>query len=224
MSKRRVKVKYLNSVHEILVDKYPSQCGVCHANIDPTFISGAFVRPTNARQDELELVFQCTNVKCNRLIIGYFIRDGGVGLYIYEKQEPNRPKEELFQEEVREVSGNFIQIYNQAFHAEQTKLNLISGIGYRKAIEFLIKDYLIYCAPDDEKIILKKPLGQCIDMLDNHNIKEIAKRATWIGNDEAHYMRKWEDKDINDLKKLIEVTVYFIAMDVSAKKYLEEMK
>src|SRR5699024_2819467 len=115
-------------------------------------------------------------------------------------------------------------IYNEAFHAEQTGLSLISGIGYRKALEFLVKDYLIYLEPDDESKILEKQLTPCINMLDNHNIKEIARRASWLGNDEAHYMRKWEDKDINDLKKLIELTVYFISMDISAKKYLKEMK
>ncbi|GGB26904.1 hypothetical protein GCM10011409_00260 [Lentibacillus populi] len=101
---------------------------------------------------------------------------------------------------------------------------MISGIGYRKAIEFLVKDYLIFLNPENKEKILKQQLSPCINMLDNHNIKEIARRAAWLGNDETHYMRKWEDKDINDLKKLIEVTVYFIAMDVSAKKYLEEMK
>nr|WP_255259901.1 hypothetical protein [Lentibacillus sp. CBA3610] len=96
-------------------------------------------------------------------------------------------------------------------------------MGYRKALEFLIKDYLIYLDNEAETEFLKMPLGQCINKLGNHNIKEIAKRAAWIGNDETHYIRKWKNKDINDLKKLIEVTVYFIAMEVVSNKYLEEM-
>lgn len=61
-------------------------------------------------------------------------------------------------------------------------------------------------------------------MIDNPKIKEIAKRATWLGNDETHYFRKWEDKDLNDLKKLIEIVVYFISMELGVNKYTVEMK
>ncbi len=221
---REVSLNYLGSIFTFQVDHFPNMCGLCHKNVDPTFVTGVFVRPTAQRQDEASLVFQCTNVKCNDLIIGYYVKEPLDAIYRFEKTSPKRAKEETFQEEVKEISGNFVKIYNQANHAEQMNLNLISGIGYRKALEFLIKDYLIYLEPEKEEEILNKQLNPCINMLDNHNIKEIARRATWIGNDEAHYMRKWEDKDINDLKKLIEVTVYFIAMDISAKKYLEEMK
>ena len=52
----------------------------------------------------------------------------------------------------------------------------------------------------------------------------MAKRATWLGNDETHYFRKWEDKDLSDLKKLIEMTVHFISMDFSYDKYIGEME
>jgi hypothetical protein len=60
-------------------------------------------------------------------------------------------------------------------------------------------------------------------MIENSRIKDIAKRATWLGNDETHYFKKWEDKDLDDLKKLIEITVHFISMEIEADKYMEEM-
>lgn len=220
---RKVEVRLLNSDYILDVDRYPNKCGNCDANIDPKYIDGAFIRPHKDDKRYLELVFQCTNIDCNGLLIGYY-ETGDFMHYYYKKTKPTTPVDKHFEEEIQEVSENFVQIYNQAYYAEQNELDLISGIGYRKALEFLVKDYLIYLSPDDTDEILKKQLTPCINMLDNHNIKEIARRASWLGNDEAHYMRKWEDKDINDLKKLIEVTVYFIAMDVSAKKYLEEME
>ena len=37
--------------------------------------------------------------------------------------------------------------------------------------------------------------------IDDSNIKNVAKRAVWLGNDETHYIRKWEDKDLSFLKK-----------------------
>lgn len=75
----------------------------------------------------------------------------------------------------------------------------------------------------NEESLLKMPLVQCISKLENRRIQEISKLATWIGNDEAYYTRKWENKDVNDLKKFIEATVHFIAMEVTADKYIQEM-
>ena len=92
-------------------------------------------------------------------------------------------------------------------------------------MEFLIKDYLIKKSSEKEKEIKKKSLGDCIkELIDNTRIKEIAKRATWLGNDETHYFRKWEDKDLEDLKRLIEITVHFITMEIESDRYMGEMK
>ena len=44
------------------------------------------------------------------------------------------------------------------------------------------------------------------------NIKTLAERSTWIGNDEAHYIRKQEDRDVSDMKAFIQAIVYFIGM------------
>jgi hypothetical protein len=217
---KRVEIKLGSTVYNLSVDMYPPECGLCHKHIEPIFIGGVFVRGDELR-DEMESAFQCTNPQCNSLIIGSYKKEGST--YKLIKSAPIIPKEKEFSPEILEVSPNFVKIYNQSLYAEQIGLTLISGIGYRKALEFLIKDYLVYLGNEEEEVILKLPLGQCINKLENHNIKEIAKRATWIGNDEAHYTRKWEDKDVSDLKKLIEVTVYFIAMDIAAKKYLKEM-
>ncbi|MGF6947536.1 hypothetical protein QF028_000029 [Neobacillus sp. B4I6] len=51
----------------------------------------------------------------------------------------------------------------------------------------------------------------------------MAERAVWLGNDETHYVRKWDDKDLKDLKNLIDLTVYFISMTIKANKYKAEM-
>ncbi|MEC3884576.1 hypothetical protein VKA52_12655 [Halobacillus sp. HZG1] len=219
---REVSVHFQRSNHQFRVPTYPSECGHCHKDIDPVFISGAFIRG-DGKTLNLELVFQCTNVKCNRLIIGYYERQTPQDVFELAKIAPVTPIGKEFSDEIKEVSQNFINIYNQAFQAEQNNLELIAGIGYRKAIEFLIKDYLVFLEEEDAERILNMPLNQCINKLDNQNIKEISRRATWIGNDEAHYTRKWEDKDVKDLKKLIDVTVYFISMDIAGKKYLSEM-
>jgi len=127
--------------------------------------------------------------------------------------------------EVAEVSPTFKTIYEQASAAENYGLDQISGVGYRKALEFLIKDFCIYKMPDDEEKIKSSLLGQVIsNHVEDANLKTCANRAAWLGNDETHYVRKWEDKDINDLKTLIELSCVWIKSNVLTEKYLEEME
>lgn len=47
--------------------------------------------------------------------------------------------------------------------------------------------------------------------------------AVWLGNDETHYYRRWEDKDINDLKLLIKLTANWIEIKELTKNYSEDM-
>ena len=54
--------------------------------------------------------------------------------------------------------------------------------------------------------------------------KSVAKRATWLGNDETHYYRKWEDKDLRDLTNLLRLTINAIENQLLAESYEEDMK
>lgn len=86
-------------------------------------------------------------------------------------------------------------------------------MGYRKSLEFLIKDYCSYKFPSDIAKIQSMLLGQCInEYIDDDQIKKLSKVSVWIGNDETHYIRKFEDKDINNLKRFIDTTVYFYSL------------
>jgi len=122
----------------------------------------------------------------------------------------------------------FCNTYNQASLAEENQLDQICGPGYRKALEFLVKDYLVkhvYADNEEKKSeVLRGFLGAVIE---NHigekRIKQCAKRAAWLGNDETHYTRRWDDKDIEDLKSLILMTVSYIDMTMEADRYLQEM-
>lgn len=100
-----------------------------------------------------------------------------------------------------------------ALAAESSCLDEIAGLGYRKAVEFLIKDFAIHKHPADEDKIKSMPLGQCINTyINNEQVKTLATSSAWIGNDEAHYIRKQEDRDIKDMKKFIQAIVYFIGI------------
>jgi len=122
------------------------------------------------------------------------------------------------------TSPKFFVIYNQAKEADDRRLKEICGAGYRRALEFLIKDYLVKEKGKKSKEIRETRLGTCIkDYIDNQNIKDCAKRAAWLGNDETHYIRKWKDKDLEDLKDLIELTANWIRDEHLTRRIKKEM-
>lgn len=120
---------------------------------------------------------------------------------------------------ISDLSSKFVEIYLQAEKAENSGLSEICGLGYRKALEFLVKDYAIRFHPDKENQIKTSMLAQCIsDFIDNPRIKSLAKASAWIGNDETHYVRKHENYNLNHLKAFIQATVSYIDSELA---YLE---
>lgn len=145
----------------------------------------------------------------------------------FTRIRPNAwPKTRSFSQTIKDISPTFESNYNQALCAEQMSLDQICGPGYRKALEYLIKDYLLLQIENEEQSdkIKNKLLGKCIqeDVVDER-IKAVSKRAAWIGNDETHYVRKWAEKDVSNLKQLIDLTVRWIESEVETKRLLEDM-
>jgi hypothetical protein len=222
-------VDYIEKIHifsneETIVDHdylnfLPDTCPICSYSISPTYIL-----IYDKDEETSELLCGCPRNECASLFIAVYKSDfysDGFSLkysYPYSKVKIKIPQE------VEDLSPEFVTIYNQANHAEQEGLDLICGVAYRKALEFLIKDYVITLYPENDIKIKTMPLQQCIQKyITEPTIKNMAERATWLGNDEAHYIRKWEDKDLQDLKNLIDLTVYFISMSRKAVRYMEEM-
>jgi hypothetical protein len=111
-------------------------------------------------------------------------------------------------------------------------LKLVAGPGYRKAFEFLIKDYITSQGaeqdPDkkaaEKAVVEKMLLAACIEKyVKSEQIKQIAKRAAWLGNDEIHYTRKWEGKDLVDLKRLITLTLHWIEIEKLTADVIDDM-
>ena len=91
-------------------------------------------------------------------------------------------------------------------------------------MEFLIKEYLINQEPGNREVIEKKMLYPCIkDHVSDLRIKTVAERAVWLGNDETHYVRKWEGKNMEDLKRLIDLVVHWIEAEELTKAFELEM-
>lgn len=209
---------YLDYCNKLEVEKI-TECPMCNLRISPNMLG-------EVNAEYLYVLLQCPD--CKELFIAKYRKDYNSSYYAGYKGEfisifPKKSKTIEIYEKISEISNMFLTIYNQSLSAEDNNLDQIAGIGYRKALEFLIKDYLKYRKPNEKEEIEKKLLGKCIEMIDNVNIKKMAKGATWLGNDETHYVKKWENKDITDLKNLIDLTLAWIGLELKTEEYTNDM-
>lgn len=174
-------------------------------------------------KSRLQVFLQCPRYECGSGYVGTYTHTEN-SIYHLQRVEPQSYKEVAFSEEIRGLSPLFCAIYNQAMAAQAASLDHLTGIGLRKALEFLIKDFAIHERPDDADTIKGVSLGACIhNYIDDARVKEVAERAVWIGNDETHYVRKWTDMDIEDLKVLIRLSINAIENVLITRNYLTIM-
>lgn len=222
-----------NSYEDISVDEV-NTCPRCKVSIKPVHLSSIFLYDENESDEYYDTAsnwhndFKIDAVMHSHLLCNFcshsFIAEYDAKLeccndeffYLVKTPASVHPRtfvEKEYNESIKKLSPSFVNIYNQAMAAETANLDEIAGLGYRKSLEFLVKDFSIYMNPDSKNSIISAPLGQCIKTyIDNDRIKTLAERSTWIGNDEAHYIRKHEDRSCEDMKSFIQAIVYFISM------------
>ena len=208
------------------IDRHPDQCPICHAKVIPTPIA-ATLRTASAG---VEIAYVCPNRNCREMFIAYFdapsrdLTDPVRSACRYRAARPVKPIELVFAKSIKDISPNFCEIYNEGHAAESFDLKQVCGVAYRKSIEFLIKDYLIKKHPDDAEAIKRALLGNCIEnYITDHNIKQVSKRAVWLGNDRTHYERRWVNKDLADLKRMIQLVLHLIDAEYLTEEAIKSM-
>lgn len=201
---------YAGTSTPILIFK-PNMCPCCHTVINAPVVAESRINS----EGNFAVLFICPS--CNKYFFNSYtcndsVTDGFSSIFF--DSTPTLTLDLDIPEEIKDISEKFIEIYTQALAAEHYKLTEISGIALRKSIEFLIKDYLIKFKKEDAEAIKKVMLGQAINKIDSPVIQNLAKAATWIGNDETHYERRYADKDVNDMKKFIKALVHFISLEL----------
>lgn len=210
------------------IDHHADTCPICNFGIDPKIENSLFdikkVGIGSEFDESLQIVYRCPRESCRNFFISYFTKDNGTGYFRFRRSAPQKERPRVFSETIKALSPSFCRIYNQSLTAENFGLSLICGVGYRKALEFLLKDYFIKIHPDKSGEIKEEWLGKCIEKYTtDKNVLEVAKRATWLGNDETHYNRIWEGKDLSDLKRLIDLTLHWIEAEQLTSEAIEEM-
>jgi hypothetical protein len=200
--------------HEIV---FPDLCPYCQKGIQPIHLASYYTNPYHLADKVISSMFLCP--ACERIFVGIYT-DIVLGDTSYPQNViPSNTSKKDFPSNIETVSPKFCQIYNESLNAENQGLTEICGMGYRKALEFLVKDFAINENPDDGESIKSKMLAQCIsEHIDSKKIQTLAKASAWLGNDETHYIRKHDDYDLNNLKSFINATVSFIDSELELKK------
>lgn len=191
-------------------------CPLCHTAFNGYVLSAALVPLSGTHQ--AYVAHYCS--ACDRSFFSSYISTLD-GLYRHIHSYPFLPQSHSHDLSVKELSPSFVRIYDEASFAEQNNLHEICGLGYRKSLEFLVKDFAVHSHPDEQAHISAMPLSQCIrEYIPNEQIRVLAARSAWLGNDEAHYLRKHEDRSVSDLKKFIHAIETLISAELAVEDAL----
>lgn len=181
--------------------------------------------------DKHQILYKCNNPKCWTYIIEEWVYVPIDRIWTSEftpySYFPKRPLDFNFSQypQISTISPLFINYYNQARHCDQLWYKDVAWPWYRKALEFLIKDFAISIVPNDTEKIKNMNLQLCIKTyLDNKILNSVSEKAYWVANDQTHYYTKWEDKDIETLKELIKLTIHHIESDIQSREILSSFE
>lgn len=213
--------------------KEPNICPHCHVTNSPKCLFTENTKDTDNSDCNYQ-IWQCANKECVKLFgVLYKVVDGTPAIAKVLNGLPKgpdwpKPILELVDgntiETEEPLKSKFIKTYLQSLEAESYGLDEIAGMGYRKAIEYLVKDWAIQNNPDKKEDILSKWLGSTIKNYYSGDLKDILERATWLGNDQAHYKKLFEEYDIEVLKELIDLIMVELDNDYKKKHYIEKIQ
>ena len=175
-----------------------SSCPCCGVSLFPDLLYAVCVDHDDTEEDIVYTFNHCQN--CDECFISKhpFDEENGDG-FIYASSSPVKSCEQNFSEAITSLSP-----------------------GYRKAIEFLVKDYTIHKSPNSKDAILKATLGACIsNYIKDDRLTTLARAATWLGNDETHYVRQHPDYTLKELKAFADAFITFIDADLAYEAALK---
>ncbi|NLD33196.1 MAG: hypothetical protein GX662_13230 [Trichococcus flocculiformis] len=190
-------------------------CPHCNMTGRQEPITGAM----NTRENVLAITTEC--LSCNKLSTHeYFCVETYRGTFEthYRNTYPNFSENINIPEKVKQEYPDFLKILNQSQQAEETNLNELAGMGYRKALEFFVKEYVTKNLDEgkEKELILSEPLGETIKRLENPMLQRISKASSWLGNDQTHMVQKHPDYGIEDIKKYIKVMTNLVEAEYVA--------
>jgi hypothetical protein len=184
----------------------PSICPHCGISCDAYHIQQFEYSYSKNNTIFVFLVLQCTS--CRKLFTTtYHIKDN------HSELLGITPKciSSFHDSTIEEISPRFIEMYNQSLHAKDNNNLNLAAIGYRAALEILVKDYAIKELQKSPEEVIKKSLFSAIsEYLSAENLIKTADVIRILGNDHTHYERKYPELDFNLLQAYMEIFINLV--------------
>lgn len=231
--------------HDLPV-RVSKNCPVCNATFGKLIVPIVSVSnlPDDSEDDILNDVLSCEVIsvyhciECNSLfavkydivskdksLLDVELMSEGEVMCVVVDMLPKSQQVTLFSSFITSVFVEFVNLYHQAERAECFGLVDICGMGYRRALEFLVHTYVRMNndkLPDNfNTMSLSQKIHQFIP---NDDIKILAERAAWLGNDNVHIEQKHSNYSVEDMKQFISAIVSYIDFKQSVKKASEIQK
>lgn len=210
--KQQVQYKLLDDKRGVLNTAYGDtiiRCPFCGMKTSCEFVSTGY---GISQHNRLYFINHCG--ECDMFFLSQHInRDPDI---VLEATYPNAIYKSDLPKEVAEFSPSFIKIYTQSMTAKLENLTEIVGLGLRKALEYLISDYITNVI----KLPLEKTLERRIDQINVTNVNVHATLARWVGNDHTHTQQKHPEFTIDDMIQSIQIIVYYLHAEYISKKLL----
>lgn len=182
----------------------PSKCPCCHEVMSREFMPVVAIHNATESEDHGQILSSYRCPSCNEMFSIWSSFDYNEESDEYDckiiREYPVDKKGELFPEYIADTFSESVEIFHQAEISETLGLTEICGMGYRKAVEFLIDGYVRIKNPDvdiDPKMLLGDKIRRYVT---DNRIKTLAQRAAWLGNDETHVETLHPDRDVSDIK------------------------
>lgn len=215
---KKLKIPTTINGNEIKIE-VNNQCPVCHYVIKPTLIKllpayggeknndylGVFVCPQCKRVFTVlytGIEFTPYNTAYYHSSVPYITVDSSYSPYL----PPIPALNKVF--DIPEFE-KFRSVYTDLQFAIAYNIEGLIGVAYRKAIEYLVYEWLIYSTKKTAEELNKNGLERLIlDNFQGEDIADFGQKATWLGNDHTHYLNKHEEYNIADLEELFS---YFLS-------------
>ncbi|WP_436939451.1 hypothetical protein [Staphylococcus xylosus] len=199
----------------------PEQCPYCDQIQSPKYISSSGIEENSNR---FSIILECN--KCSQ----YFLQSYGLsnsssftmGRTTYNGNRLNPSYQydnETLSTEITSCSENFANIHKQLQMAEKHNLSELLKLGYRKAIEQLVWDYLIKYEDKTENNLQRKSFPDRIKLLKLPESEWLSDLIAWIGNDGAHPYVRHEKLTAEDMKILSNMLIDNIHLLIQQHKY-----
>ena len=186
----------------------PMICPHCSAYADGIKVQSTLCQTSTADVYSGMVFYRCPN--CNKIYAVIYEIDKTRKTATFEALYPS-VRLSFSDERLNKLSPRFIDMYNQALLCESSGNIELAAIGYRASLEILVKDYAVVECGIERDVVKNKSLFASIEeYLGNKDLITSADVIRTLGNDYAHYERKYPEHDFEILKEYMEIFIHLV--------------